>query len=462
VPVFASRGKDGIPPALGQAWQNQMASQSLTRSQTSANAAEDTVEPECKLSIAPSNDAGGSNDGKIIDANTMNGSVCKQIAQPNACSDAMPPPSSKNCGDHANVKTAENIDLVVEKVSNKARVPGSKAEQNAQRHLRIAARDSKYPALPAEGFPPNWELRLIPRQNPGKGPSADKLWYSPIMKYRFRSKKEVKNYLECLKSVNGDEVKAIFMFYGCGSEETCDGITFDTPSVVESTMHMKASPLKVIEFIEPSRLFMREEEERGDENKHAKHVSGKNAGWDADIVSPVYPKPIIKKGEKVYACWRGSNGLGRDWYPGRVWDVKEFPMGKYGPQRKYDVVYDDGDTESNMHEIWVMKKDEYELSIKKPEDQWIGVTGVTFPKSKDEYARLIGWYRLTCDGADQVYSSLEDALRSHDKVRSFRIIMMSLQHLLTSECAQQYIIDTKGRDHISVNDLNFPEEHGVI
>ncbi len=33
---------------------------------------------------------------------------------------------------------------------------------------------------------------------------------------------------------------------------------------------------------------------------------------------------------------------------------------------------------------------------------------------------------------------------------------------LTSEFAPQYIIDRKGPDNLTVNDLNFPEEHGVI
>jgi hypothetical protein len=44
-------------------------------------------------------------------------------------------------------------------------------------------------------------------------------------------------------------------------------------------------------------------------------------------------------------------------------------MDKYGLQTKYNVVYDDGDMESNMHEMWVMKKDEYKMSIRKPQEK---------------------------------------------------------------------------------------------
>jgi hypothetical protein len=424
VRIFACHGEDGIPTALSQAWQDQMVSQSLTRGLTRAGPVENKLEPECEPPIAPSNDAGGNIDGNITSADAMSGTGCNRIAQSKACYDAMPQQRSKICGNHANIiETAESIDLGVESIPKKARAPGSKAEHKARSHLRLSARDSKYPASPAEGFPPNWEHRVIPRQNPGKGPSGDNFWHSPIMKYRFRSKKEVNNYLECLKTVNGDEVEAIYMFHGCESEKTCCHTTCDAPTVVESPLHLKASPLKVIEFIEPSRLLTCDAGERGDEKERAKDTSGKNADCDTNILATAYPKPSIKKGQKVYACWRGRNGLGRDWYPGRVWDVKELPMGEYGPQRSYDVVYDDGDTESNMHEIWVMQKDEYELSLKKPEEQWIGVTNVTYPKSKDDYARLIGWYTITCDEAHQVYSSLGDALRSHDKVCFFSIII---------------------------------------
>jgi hypothetical protein len=379
---------------------------------------EDNLKPECEGSLGPSNDEGGD---AIADANSMNGngsgSGCDQIAQPNTRYDAIPSPSSKSCEDHINIETAKNFDLVDELVANYARKTGSKAERNARSHPKISARDFNHSASHAEGFPSNGELRLIPRQcPPSKGPTADKFWYSPIMKYRFRSKKEVNKYLECLKSVNGDEVKAIYMFHGCGWEETCRSITRDTPSALESSLHMKVSPLKVVEFIEPSRLLTRKEEAIDTENEDAKHDSQKRADCDTDVRTNVYSKPIIKKGERVYACWKGRNRLGRGWFPGRVWDVKEITPGEYGPERKYDVLYDDGDTESNMDEIWVMKKDEYELGVMKPEEQWIGVTNVTFPKSNDQYAKLIGWYKLTCDGAHQVYSSLGDALRSHDKV----------------------------------------------
>jgi hypothetical protein len=115
----------------------------------------------------------------------------------------------------------------------------------------------------------------------------------------------------------------------------------------------------------------------------------------------------------VYACWSAPDG---GWFPGRVVDVKEYPGFEYGPVRKYDVVFEDGDTESNVDEIWVTKKAEYELCLEKPEEEWVGIKAVRFPESKDQYAKLIGWYETCLGGVTHTFSSLAEALRAHDKV----------------------------------------------
>ena len=109
----------------------------------------------------------------------------------------------------------------------------------------------------------------------------------------------------------------------------------------------------------------------------------------------------------------------------------------YGPIRKYDIVFDDGDVEPSVGEVWVSKKSEYEVSVAKPEDTWIGVTNVRFEYSNDDYARLIGWYKTTVGDVNRVYTSLRSALRAYDK----------------------FIIESKGKDKVSAKELNFPEEH---
>lgn len=81
------------------------------------------------------------------------------------------------------------------------------------------------------------------------------------------------------------------------------------------------------------------------------------------------------------------------------------------------VVFDDGNIETSLDEIWVMKKEDYEvLSAKPGESSWIGVKKCIDRSSNDEYAKTVGWYEMCCDGEHQIYTSLCHALRSHDKV----------------------------------------------
>lgn len=132
-------------------------------------------------------------------------------------------------------------------------------------------------------------------------------------------------------------------------------------------------------------------------------------------------KPEFKKGERVYAMLSSDD----KWYPGRIWDIKTVPMSDsgYGPKRKFDVIYDDGEKETEVGEIYVMKKVDYELCLEKGEKNWIGVKNVVDSSSEDEFARAIGWYEVNMEGCSDtcVFSSLHEALRYHDKVSLFII-----------------------------------------
>ncbi|KAL7546752.1 hypothetical protein ACHAWF_010085 [Thalassiosira exigua] len=286
----------------------------------------------------------------------------------------------------------------------------------------MATSDGKSPApgMTSEDFP-NWTVRRVPR------PSGhiDTYWFSPQKGYKFRSKKEVGRFLECLRRSNGDEELAMEEFRGRkkGRKHT------QKASTAPSSMHYK-----MVEFVEPSatllekgKLVRNDVDEVGE--SEAKVEDGSRKPNDR------LAKPVISKGDKVYACWSGDDG--KVWYPGRVWSVKEHEGGEFGPVRFFDVVYDDGDTESNMEEIWVSKKEEYEMCLRKPEEEWVGVTNLTFPESGDDFARLVGWYRTTAD--EGVYSSLCEALRAHDK----------------------HTIDTRGRENVSAMELNFPDEYNL-
>mmetsp|Transcript_10528 Transcript_10528/g.21869 ORF Transcript_10528/g.21869 Transcript_10528/m.21869 type:complete len:675 (+) Transcript_10528:1027-3051(+) len=146
-------------------------------------------------------------------------------------------------------------------------------------------------------------------------------------------------------------------------------------------------------------------------------------------------KPVIKKNEQVYAVWSGAKD-NNCWYPGRVWEVHVVTEGSgYGPVKKYDIVFDDGDVEKGVDEVFVMKKVDYEIGIEKDENDWVGVTNYLDRRSKDKYARLVGWYEFTsAAGEHRIYSSLNDALHAYD----------------------ESIIEERGRPNIITSELNFP------
>ena len=297
-------------------------------------------------------------------------------------------------------------------------------------------KELKYPALPATEFGNNWTVRSIPR---AKGNVIDKYWYSPIMGYRFRSKTEVTHFIECIKKSSGDEQQAIIDFNGSkklgqSKKRSATGSIISVkskrlPSLSQEPSPRKASPaprFKVLEYIEPSNLeddnvAKVKEDNRTTEIDSSLEVTATDyIKIDSSLKAKTseYIKPVIKKGEKVYACWGGKDGKGTLWYPGRTWDTKSSPGGEFGPVRMYDIVYDDGDMEPQVDEEWVVKKEEYEVGVEKPDEKsWIGVTNIRFEDSMDNYARVIGWYRTTFGGESRVYSSLAKALRSYDKVR---------------------------------------------
>lgn len=129
-------------------------------------------------------------------------------------------------------------------------------------------------------------------------------------------------------------------------------------------------------------------------------------------------KPEFKKGDMVYALWSGD--ANDKWYSGRIWDINVIPRSDcgYGPKRILDVIFDDGETETGIKEIYVMKKIDYELCLHKGEKEWIGVKNITDPDSTDEFARAVGWYQVSLDEPREtfVFASLHDALQFYDKV----------------------------------------------
>ena len=311
------------------------------------------------------------------------------------------------------------------KATHKAK-PQTKRTSSTKPAKLLTEKESKIPALPASEFGEGWKVREVPRSN---GTHIDRYYYSPIMGYKFRSKAEVGRFLEHLEEANGDESMAIDAFKG--SKKKGPNKKRQALSSQQSNAPPKKArrPSVTIAYIEPS-------QSSGSSDSMDKGESTKKETKSSPEESTTrYTKPVIKKGEKVYAVWSGPDGKGEVWYPGRTWDSTEEPSSEgYGPIRKYDIVFDDGDMEpgkfqlnvcllktkvnlsiltshipllKDVGEIWVSKKSEYEVSIAKPENTWIGVTNVRFEYSNDDYARLIGWYKTTVGDLNRVYITTE-------------------------------------------------------
>ena len=333
-------------------------------------------------------------------------------------------------------ESSSSKSISVDAPTDSAKLPAKKTVTKAV-YRTATDKELKYPALPSTEFGNNWTVRSIPRP---KGNHNDKYWYSPIMGYRFRSRTEVTRFMECLKKSSGDEQQAIVDFNGSKKSgqsrsrpatESVSSVQSSRPPSLsqESSPPRKSSPtprFKVLEYIEPSNSEddavgkVKEEKQTTEIDSSLEAAATEYIKIDSSlkVTTSEYIKPVIKKGEQVYACWGGNDGKGTLWYPGRTWDTKSSPGGEFGPVRKYDIVYDDGDMEPQVDEEWVVKKEEYEVGVEKPDEKnWIGVTNIRFEDSMDNYARLIGWYRTTFGGESRVYSSLAKALRSYDKVR---------------------------------------------
>ena len=89
-----------------------------------------------------------------------------------------------------------------------AKKPCSAKKEKA--HPSVSEREERFNAEVAEEFPTGWTLRRIPRSGSLTTTKAeDTYYYSPVRKWRFRSRPEVNRFIECLKKSGGDEDTAI-------------------------------------------------------------------------------------------------------------------------------------------------------------------------------------------------------------------------------------------------------------
>ena len=112
------------------------------------------------------------------------------------------------------------------------------------------------------------------------------------------------------------------------------------------------------------------------------------------ILSKNEYKPLFEVNDHVYAPWysSGKSRAEQAWYPGVVKSYTTVKNGEYGPIRRYDIRFDDGDELDNIEDYCVFSRKDYLLSGKK---DWIGVENIFDSRSKDPWAKKVGWYEVT-------------------------------------------------------------------
>ena len=104
-------------------------------------------------------------------------------------------------------------------------------------------------------------------------------------------------------------------------------------------------------------------------------------------------KPLFEINDKVYAPWWEDQECNTEpsWYAAVITNYTTIAHSKYGPTRRYDVVYDDDDDETtDIEESFIFSREDYILTTSGK--MWVGVENVLDDKSDDEWAKIVGWY----------------------------------------------------------------------
>ena len=104
------------------------------------------------------------------------------------------------------------------------------------------------------------------------------------------------------------------------------------------------------------------------------------------------------------------------WYNGKIAKVKVVnTLSPYGPICKYDIKFDDGDFVADVPEQMVFTQTDYELSHDYTDGKFKLIHHVTDNNTKDNWAKLVGYYVLTLNKEEEKFTFLTDAVEKHDK-----------------------------------------------
>ena len=170
------------------------------------------------------------------------------------------------------------------------------------------------------------------------------------------------------------------------------------------------------------------------------------------ILSKNEYKPLFEVNDHVYAPWcsSGKSKAEQSWYPGKVKSYTTLKNGEYGPIRRYDIRFDDGDELDDIEDYCIFSREDYLLSEKK---DWIGVENVFDGKSKDPWARKVGWYEVTI-GESCPTTTLFSIMRNLSHLSSGQEIYVFSQLYEALKAYDVHMAGKSGRN----GRLNLPDE----
>mmetsp|Transcript_2224 Transcript_2224/g.5909 ORF Transcript_2224/g.5909 Transcript_2224/m.5909 type:complete len:232 (-) Transcript_2224:397-1092(-) len=147
-------------------------------------------------------------------------------------------------------------------------------------------------------------------------------------------------------------------------------------------------------------------------------------------------KELHNVGDKVWACWLPM-GDNQSWFPAIVKSSTVVGKSKYGVIRSYHVVFEDGDEDDELNEMYVMSEEEHRHTVLGT-SAFEGVKSKCFKNKTDEYAAIRGAYVTDLTG-NILFSTMGAAARARD----------------------DELVERNG-DKVRRRDLNFPEEWDLV
>lgn len=307
------------------------------------------------------------------------------------------------------------IEPLIDAATTKSTPTAAKVSQHEKRSPAIS-KNSEIPMVPSQDFP-GWYTRYVPRKSKG----GDYYYYSPRMKFMFRSRREVKRFLEILRDKD-DEADAMDQYNrrfvrksplkkkkeARKTSNAADKQLNRTKAIApialseigQGSRRECSASLSAIPSPSREKRLLRE----GDEvyapwkkNKRQKSpvyyfgvvlsIKGGDCSrvcdvrlHDGDLLQDLDESHVISKdeylnnslkhvysvGDKVYSAWWPAKyrKIPPSWYPGKVKGVRVLPRGgKYGPSVLYDIDFDDGDEHYNVEDHFVFLEVSLALSF---------------------------------------------------------------------------------------------------